>query len=84
VISPRVFVAMTSRLPKVEIELTFVSMKTVTKQEALLKKRLGKSAGAFRARLNRISPKPISGVSEVLFESRRSESQHLQLYSRTK
>ena len=31
-----------------------------------LKKKPGKSAAAFRARLNRISSKPITGASEVL------------------
>ncbi len=31
-----------------------------------LTKKAGKSAAAFRARLNRISPKPIPGASEVL------------------
>jgi len=36
-----------------------------------LKKKPGKSAAAFKARLNRISPKPISGASEVLSQLRR-------------
>ena len=36
-----------------------------------LKKRVGKSAAAFRARLNRISSKPIPGASEVLPRLRR-------------
>jgi antitoxin (DNA-binding transcriptional repressor) of toxin-antitoxin stability system len=36
-----------------------------------LKKRHGKSVAAFRARLNRISPKPIPGASEVLSRLRR-------------
>ena len=36
-----------------------------------LKKKPGKSAAAFRARLNRISAKPIPGVSEVLAKVRR-------------
>jgi antitoxin (DNA-binding transcriptional repressor) of toxin-antitoxin stability system len=33
--------------------------------------RTGKSAAAFKARLNRISPKPIPGVTEVLSRLRR-------------
>lgn len=36
-----------------------------------LKKKPGKSAAAFRARLNRISPKPIPGASEVVSRLRR-------------
>ncbi|HEV7926446.1 MAG TPA: hypothetical protein VGR14_13880 [Verrucomicrobiae bacterium] len=36
-----------------------------------LTKKPGKSAAAFKARLNRISPKPIPGVSEVLSRLRR-------------
>ena len=36
-----------------------------------LKKKSGKSAAAFRARLNRISPKPIPGATEVLSRLRR-------------
>jgi antitoxin (DNA-binding transcriptional repressor) of toxin-antitoxin stability system len=36
-----------------------------------LKKRPGKSAATFKARLNRISSKPIPGVSEVLSRLRR-------------
>jgi antitoxin (DNA-binding transcriptional repressor) of toxin-antitoxin stability system len=36
-----------------------------------LKKRPGKSAAAFKARLNRISSKPIPGVSQVLSRLRR-------------
>jgi antitoxin (DNA-binding transcriptional repressor) of toxin-antitoxin stability system len=35
------------------------------------KKKSGKSVAAFKARLNRISPKPIPGASEVLSRSRR-------------
>ena len=35
------------------------------------KKKPGKSATAFRARLNRISTKPIPGVAEVLSRLRR-------------
>jgi antitoxin (DNA-binding transcriptional repressor) of toxin-antitoxin stability system len=38
---------------------------------AALPKNSGKSAAAFRARLNRISPKPISGASRVLSRLRR-------------
>jgi antitoxin (DNA-binding transcriptional repressor) of toxin-antitoxin stability system len=34
-------------------------------------KKIGKSAAAFKARLNRISPKPIPGVCEVLSRLRR-------------
>ena len=36
-----------------------------------LKPKPGKSAAAFKARLNRISPKPIPGASEVLSRLRR-------------
>ena len=36
-----------------------------------LKKKPGKSVAAFKARLNRISPKPIPGASEVLSRLRR-------------
>jgi antitoxin (DNA-binding transcriptional repressor) of toxin-antitoxin stability system len=36
-----------------------------------LAKNSGKTAAAFRARLNRISPKPISGASGVLARLRR-------------
>jgi hypothetical protein len=36
-----------------------------------LKKKLGKSAAVFKARLNRISRKPIHGASEVLSRLRR-------------
>ena len=36
-----------------------------------LKQKSGKSVAAFRARLNRISPKPIPGASEVLSRLRR-------------
>jgi antitoxin (DNA-binding transcriptional repressor) of toxin-antitoxin stability system len=36
-----------------------------------LRPKAGKSAAAFRARLNRISPKPIPGASEVLGRLRR-------------
>lgn len=35
------------------------------------KKKTGKSAAAFKSRLNRISPKPIRGASEVLSRLRR-------------
>jgi antitoxin (DNA-binding transcriptional repressor) of toxin-antitoxin stability system len=35
------------------------------------KKKSGKSVAAFKARLNRISPKPIPGASEVLSRLRR-------------
>ena len=35
------------------------------------KRKPGKSAAAFKARLNRISPKPISGAAEVLVRLRR-------------
>jgi len=38
---------------------------------ALIKKKPGKSVAAFKARLNRISPKPIPGASEVLSRLRR-------------
>jgi antitoxin (DNA-binding transcriptional repressor) of toxin-antitoxin stability system len=37
----------------------------------VLKKKSGKSAAAFKARLNRISRKPIRGASEVLSRLRR-------------
>ncbi len=36
----------------------------------VLKLKSGKSATAFRARLNRISPKPVPGASEVLLRLR--------------
>jgi antitoxin (DNA-binding transcriptional repressor) of toxin-antitoxin stability system len=36
-----------------------------------LKNRPGKSVAAFKTRLNRISPKPITGASEVLSRLRR-------------
>jgi antitoxin (DNA-binding transcriptional repressor) of toxin-antitoxin stability system len=35
------------------------------------KNKLGKSVAAFKARLNRVSPKPIAGVTEVLSRLRR-------------
>ena len=35
-----------------------------------LKRKAGKSAAAFKARLNRISPKPIAGASDVLLRLR--------------
>jgi antitoxin (DNA-binding transcriptional repressor) of toxin-antitoxin stability system len=37
----------------------------------VLKRKPGKSVAAFKARLNRISPKPIPGASEVLSRLRR-------------
>ncbi|HZM03417.1 MAG TPA: hypothetical protein VFC44_10355 [Candidatus Saccharimonadales bacterium] len=37
-----------------------------------LKKKSGKSAAAFKARLNRIAPTPIPGASQVLAQLRRS------------
>jgi len=36
-----------------------------------LKRKPGKSVAAFKARLNRISPKPIPGATEVLSRLRR-------------
>jgi antitoxin (DNA-binding transcriptional repressor) of toxin-antitoxin stability system len=35
------------------------------------KRKTGKSVAAFKARLNRVSPKPIAGVSDVLVRLRR-------------
>jgi hypothetical protein len=36
-----------------------------------VRRRVGKSAALFRARLNRLSAKPIPGVAEMLTRSRR-------------